>query len=214
MWSAVFSKSCLYLGSQLALAKRAGGPIRLLDFPVGVSVEERLGALAGIFQPSGKVVVHLSGALSPAVPLAIPPGVQRFGERLAYARAMAARALSAVEDEVRCEFDPLNPIACSAVHVGVLDAIESWAKRERLKIASVAPLWSVLSASFEAATSSDIQLEEADSATVMSSASASTVPSYESLPAAPDALRVRFARAPEDPHSRLLPMWQGHWVQE
>ena len=188
MWSVWPETIDMYLGQGLAMIQRGPTPAVVLQADPSMPIDQLLAQARTLLPRRCRLRIFLSGALCPAHAISVPDGVHKSTEALAIAQATAAQSMGISSNQLINKIPyPFAPISAAMLKT-VADALQAWSVKERIKIRSIRPLWSVAT-ECKAASSSLVRgliLREPDAITLLAYCpsekwQATSIPTSENL---------------------------------
>lgn len=170
--------------------------------------------------------VTLSAALCPPITHPVPTGIKSLDELQAIACAAAARQLDCDADTLVCALQPFTPGLAAALQRDLMDGLHRLADENGLKLTSVQPLWSLVTACRAARKKrcTGIQLREPDALTtisqnltaplfsVLSTDVMDTQVSHDASDnSLPGTLRLELTLQPQKSVANAPKRWPTHW---
>lgn len=166
MWWDWFRTSRVYVGQGLVLVQPAGKPMQAIQADQ-VNLADALVLAAGRLRRHSRIHVQLGAERCMAIPVQYPRGLRGFGERLQVARSVCASSLGLAPEQTHCEIDALQPHVAAAMTMADWQATQDWAKASGLRLASLRPLWSVVSESLRLDAGKALVVVEPGATTVL-----------------------------------------------
>jgi hypothetical protein len=116
-----------------------------------------------------KLRITLGGSLCPPIPFSKPEGIKNWQELQLLAQTHAAQQLGIQVPQTECEWDDQQMGLLAALPLPWMQALQSWAVREKAHIATISPLWSIATQSVlaQASTVRALHLHEKEGVTLL-----------------------------------------------
>ena len=156
MWSVWPESVEIYLGQTVALLSQNEQEVQPVRFLPTLPVEQVLSQLSQALASTNErrkltnpkrrsLNVTLSAAHCPPTGFSTPRGVTRWDELRSFASATAGAGLAGSPEQRICEMDDRGLGVAATVPVRLMTELKRWAAQEVMQLASVRPLWALVS---------------------------------------------------------------------
>lgn len=156
MQLAWFKNADMYIGQGLVLLKIGHEKEHVFELASTMPMDRILSSCTGLLKKGTRLNITLSSTLCTALHIQVPAEIVRPVELQAYLSASAAQRLNASGVHFNCVTDPTNKSLAAAIPTNIHNAILAWAAQQACSIASIRPMWSVLT-EFAACQKENIQ---------------------------------------------------------
>lgn len=171
----------IYLSRGLMMVAPGTGDVVARELEPTMPLQALLMQADSLIPQQPRVEIHLSAAFCPAVEVAYPKGLERFADKILFARAVCAAQLGLNAEEVVCELDAVNPGVAAPIAIELLRTLTEWISSRNGHLASLSPLWSLVTRCRLSTKSKSLMVVEPDSATLCGSGDAPRAPRAMSI---------------------------------
>lgn len=156
MQLAWFKTADLYIGQGLVMLKISHEKTHIFELASTMPMDRLLSSCTGLLKKGTQLRITLSSALCTAIHVQVPADIIRVSELQAFLSATSAQQLNAPGVQFKCAFDPKNKSLVAAIPTNIHNSIHAWVSQQACSIASIRPMWSVLT-EFAACQKENIQ---------------------------------------------------------